>query len=140
LKEKLKPSNVAIVFLQTAQYISNEISKKLEPLDISSQQLKILSIVAFSEEKKVTVNEIKAEMFDPMSNVSRLLNKLMDKKLIVKIRDEKDQRLVFIEVTKEGLDLLYIGKKAMDEALKSFDSFNEKELEVMLSYKNKVKQ
>jgi len=140
LKEKLKPSNVAIVFLQTAQYISNEISKKLEPLDISSQQLKILSIVAFSEEKKVTVNEIKAEMFDPMSNVSRLLNKLMDKKLIVKIRDEKDQRLVFIEVTKEGLDLLYIGKKAMDEALKSFDSFNEKELEVLLSYMNKVKQ
>lgn len=140
MKEKLKPSNVAIVFLQTAQYISNEISKKLEPLDISSQQLKILSIVAFSEEKKVTVNEIKAEMFDPMSNVSRLLNKLMDKKLIVKIRDEKDQRLVFIEVTKEGLDLLYIGKKAMDEALKSFDSFNEKELEVLLSYMNKVKQ
>ena len=139
MKEKLLVSQVAISFLQTAQQTSNEIAKKLEPFDLSAQQLKILSIVAKSDEQKVTVNDIKAEMFDPMSNVSRLLNKLMDKKLIIKIRDEVDQRLVFIKITKEGISSLIEGKNAMDEAMSTFENLTQKELITLSSLIQKIK-
>jgi len=139
VKEKLLVSQVAISFLQTAQQTSNEIAKKLEPFDLSAQQLKILSIVAKSDEQKVTVNDIKAEMFDPMSNVSRLLNKLMDKKLIIKIRDEVDQRLVFIKITKEGISSLIEGKNAMDEAMSTFENLTQKELITLSSLIQKIK-
>ena len=139
MKEKLLVSQIAISFLQTAQQTSTEIAKKLEPFDLSAQQLKILSIVAKSDEEKVTVNDIKAEMFDPMSNVSRLLNKLMDKKLIIKIRDEEDQRLVFIQITKEGTTALIEGKNAMDEAMSSFENLTQEELITLSTLIQKIK-
>jgi len=139
VKEKLLVSQIAISFLQTAQQTSTEIAKKLEPFDLSAQQLKILSIVAKSDEEKVTVNDIKAEMFDPMSNVSRLLNKLMDKKLIIKIRDEEDQRLVFIQITKEGTTALIEGKNAMDEAMSSFENLTQEELITLSTLIQKIK-
>lgn len=56
-------------------------------------------MVAQSLDKQTTVNEIKAQMIDPMSNVSRLLNKLMEKQLIIKVWNQEDQYLVYIQIT-----------------------------------------
>ncbi len=131
---------IAIDFLKTAQWLNGEISHQLEPLDITAQQLKILSIVAQSPNSQATVNEIKAEMFDPMSNVSRLLNKLMIKKLIIKIRNQEDQRIVHIQITKAGVKLMCLGKEAMDKGLSSFGKLEAEDLEHFSKILKKVRK
>jgi len=131
--------NVAISFLQTAQWLNSEVSRQLEPLDLTAQQLKILHIVYKSTDKQATVNEIKAQMLDPMSNVSRLLNKLMDKKLIIKVRNQQDQRLVYIQNTKLGVELMCMGKKLMDEAFLPMDKLNTEELELFSQLISKIR-
>lgn len=131
--------NVAISFLQTAQWLNSEVSRQLEPLDLTAQQLKILHIVYKSTDKQATVNEIKAQMLDPMSNVSRLLNKLMDKKLIIKVRNQQDQRLVYIQNTKLGVELMSMGKKLMDEAFLPINRLNGEELELFSQLISKIR-
>ncbi|MEE9445314.1 MAG: MarR family transcriptional regulator [Cocleimonas sp.] len=131
---------IAINFLKTAQWLNGEISHKLEPFDITAQQLKILSIVAQSPNSQATVNEIKAKMFDPMSNVSRLLNKLMTKKLIIKIRNQEDQRIVHIQITKAGITLMCLGKEAMDQGLSSLGKLETEELEHLSKILRKVRK
>ena len=48
-------------------------------------------------------------MLDPASNVSRLLNKLMDKAYIIKQRDSVDQRVVYISTTEQGIAQMCAG-------------------------------
>jgi DNA-binding MarR family transcriptional regulator len=48
-----------------------------------------------------------------MPNVSRLLNKLMEKGLIEKQRDTSDQRVVYIKITQNGIN----AKKAAREMI-----------------------
>ena len=130
----------AIYFLQTAQWLNNEISRQLEPFDLTAQQLKILSIIAMHPDQRASVNEIKAQMLDPMSNVSRLLNKLVDKKLIVKSRDQQDQRLVYIHITKAGIELMCAGKKAMDKGMAAFEKLEKIELDQLTNLIQKLRE
>jgi DNA-binding MarR family transcriptional regulator len=125
--------------LQTAQRLNSEVTRQLEPLDLTAQQLKVLSIVAQSQHKKATVNEIKSQMFDPMSNVSRLLNKLMDKALITKVRDKKDKRLVYIQITSLGIELMCSGKTMMDNALSPLAKLQDDELAQLTRLINKIR-
>ncbi|KGJ97540.1 MarR family winged helix-turn-helix transcriptional regulator [Colwellia psychrerythraea] len=132
-------TNIAISFLKTAQWLNSEVSRQLEPLDLTAQQLKVLSIVALSENKQATVNEIKAQMFDPMSNVSRLLNKLMGKQLIIKVRNQEDQRLVHIKITKLGIESMCAGKKLMDQGLSAVGKLQDDELELLAKLISKIR-
>ncbi len=110
-------NQAAMALLQAAQWLNTDISQLLTPVDLTLQQLKILSIIAFSTDKKTTVNQIKQQMIDPNSNVSRLLNKLMQKQLIEKRREVDDQRVVYIHITSLGINKMRQGKKYMDQGM-----------------------
>lgn len=118
-------NTAAITLIQTAQWLNNELNQSLSAIDLTGQQLKILSILAESENHQALVNDIKANMFTPMSNVSRLLNKLMEKELIQKVRGSQDQRKVSIHLTKSGMTALCEGKKIMDETLAIMNRLSE---------------
>lgn len=132
-------NKAAIKLIQTAQWLNSELTQKLEPIDLTGQQLKILSIIAIADAQKVMVNEIKSKMLTPMSNVSRLLNKLMDKKLIVKVRDHEDQRKVYIEITTLGKQFLCEGKAIMDTTFSVIDKLNPEEQTQLTRLLEKIK-
>ena len=63
----------------TSNWILNKIAVTLKPTGLSLQQFNVLSILHGQEKQTATVNLIKDRLIDRMPNVSRLLNKLMDK-------------------------------------------------------------
>ncbi|MCT4639765.1 MAG: MarR family transcriptional regulator [Bacteroidales bacterium] len=79
--------------------------KSIAHLGISPLQLNMLHVLDKGPEKGLTVNQIKKFMIEESPNVSRALNKLMDKELIVKTRDKVDQRVVHIQITDKGRKL-----------------------------------
>lgn len=117
-----------ISFLQAANWLNGEIAALLSPLNISLQQLKILAIIYEEPAHKATVNTIRDNMMDPMSNVSRLLNKLMEKKLIEKVRNLEDQRIVHTHITASGINLMNQGRDLMDKGLRALCPLTTKEL------------
>lgn len=101
------------LLLCTAQEKSSQINKALKPLGISFLQTNILHILDTIEGGKLTVNQIKNVMVDDSPNVSRSLNKLMEKGYIIKERTLEDQRIVNIVITDAGRKT----HKLADEAL-----------------------
>ena len=132
-------TEAAISFLQAATWLNGQISQLLDPLDLTLQQLKILSIIYQSSEHKATVNQIKKQMIDPSSNVSRLLNKLMDKGLIEKIRNREDQRVVYIHISKAGIKTMCVGKQAMDQGMSVMGKLDIEELEQLETLMHKLR-
>ena len=95
----------------TANWLLNEIAIALKPIGLSLQQLNVLAILKGQPKQTATVNLIRERLIDRMPNVSRLLNKLMDKGLIKKDRDLSDQRVVYIKLTAEGLKAALRGRE-----------------------------
>jgi DNA-binding MarR family transcriptional regulator len=94
----------------TANWLLNEIAIALKPIGLSLQQLNVLTILRGQPNHTATVNVIRERLIDRMPNVSRLINKLMDKGLIKKDRDQSDQRVVYIKLTPEGLKVALKGR------------------------------
>ncbi|MBC7654939.1 MAG: MarR family transcriptional regulator [Oligoflexus sp.] len=97
----------------TSNWVLNKIAVALKPTGLSLQQFNALSILDGQPNKTAFVNLIKDRLIDRMPNVSRLLNKLMEKGLIEKQRDTSDQRVVYIKITQNGIN----AKKAAREMI-----------------------
>ena len=99
----------------TANWLLNEIAIALKPIGLSLQQLNVLTILQGQPNHTATVNVIRERLIDRMPNVSRLINKLMDKGLIKKDRDLSDQRVVYIKLTPEGLKVALKGRELFNK-------------------------
>ena len=99
----------------TANWLLNEIAIALKPIGLSLQQLNVLTILQGQPNHTATVNVIRERLIDRMPNVSRLINKLMDKGLIKKDRDLSDQRVVYIKLMPEGLKVAIKGRELFNK-------------------------
>lgn len=107
----------------TSNWILNKVAIALKPTSLSLQQFNALSILAGQPQQTATVNLIKERLIDRMPNVSRLLNKLMDKGLIEKERNPIDQREVLVKITAKGKEVRKLGRELIDGLI--FDLSNE---------------
>jgi DNA-binding MarR family transcriptional regulator len=98
----------------TSNWVLNKIAVALKPTGLSLQQFNALSILDGQPNKTATVNLIKERLIDRMPNVSRLLNKLMEKGLVEKQRDTSDQRVVYIKITQTGINAKKAAREMID--------------------------
>ena len=89
----------------TANWLDTISNGLLKPSKITVQQYNILRILRGAG-KAITVNSVKERMIQKSPNSTRLMDKLCDKGLIVRTRCEKDRRVVYVEITKSGLEIL----------------------------------
>jgi len=73
--------------------------------NLSILQLNILDVLSYALHGSLTVNRIIEALTDERPNVSRSLKKLETLGLVTKQRSNEDQRIVFVQVTKEGRQL-----------------------------------
>ena len=89
----------------TASWLDQIGTELLKPFNISEQQYNILRILRGAG-KEVSVKEVKDRMIQKSPNSTRLMDKLCEKKLMERRRCESDRRVVFVRISKKGLDLL----------------------------------
>jgi len=89
----------------TAQEIANFVEKALKEFDISREQLGVIHCLDTAEMGKMTVNELRETLIDDSPNVSRILNKMVEKGLVRKERQKDDQRVVYVSLTEKGRKL-----------------------------------
>lgn len=96
----------AVVNLRyTANYIGNHQNNFMIKYDLSLPQFNILRILRGAKQA-ISVNAVKDRMIEKSPNTTRLMDKLIDKKLINRIRCDKDRRVLYVEITEGGLELL----------------------------------
>lgn len=86
--------------------ITDEITRALKEDDISEPQYNVLRILRSANGKPVSVGTIQAGMVQRSSNVTRIVDKLMAKKLVVREECSTNRRKKDIAITQKGIDLL----------------------------------
>ena len=89
----------------TANWLSSKENEFFKPYGISPQQFNILRILRGAKDK-IKVQIVKDRMIERAPNATRLMDKLCDKSFIERERCEHDRRVVYVKITKTGLDLL----------------------------------
>lgn len=100
--------------LFTSNWIQNKQKGFFEPYGITGQQYNILRILRGQHPNRISGAEIKNRMLDKNSDVSRLLDRLIGKNLIVKSQCPKDKRASDISISDAGLSLLQKLDAAID--------------------------
>jgi DNA-binding MarR family transcriptional regulator len=99
-------NKVTVNIMFTTGWLMNKYSKILKPFNLSEQQYNVLKILQESHPQPVTVNHIIKCMIDKMSNASRLVDKLVAKDLVKKVKSIYDLRSVNVLLTEKGLILV----------------------------------
>ncbi len=92
--------------LFTSNWIQNKQKEFFEPYGITGQQYNILRILRGQHPNQISGSEIKSRMLDKNSDVSRLLDRLIGKQLILKSQCPSDKRATNVSISASGLDLL----------------------------------
>ena len=99
--------------IYTANWINSKQNAFFKPFGISPQQYNILRILRGASEA-IAVQTIKDRMLERSPNATRLMDKMCSKKLINRVPCPGDRRVVHIEITEAGLQLL----KSIDKEIK----------------------
>jgi DNA-binding MarR family transcriptional regulator len=89
----------------TSNYLGHIQNSFMAEFDLTMPQFNILRILRGAK-SSISVNTIKDRMVEKSPNTTRLMDKLIDKALIERVRCSEDRRVVYVEITKQGLDLL----------------------------------
>jgi len=103
---KSEEERLVINLVYTSGWLSSEQNRFFKSFGVSSQQYNVLRILRGQFPNPASVGLIQERMLDKMSNASRLIEKLKQKKLIKRSECSKDRRQVDVLITKDGLKLL----------------------------------
>lgn len=96
---------VGVNIRYTANYLSAQQNQIMAPYGLTMPQFNILRILRGAK-GIISVNTVKERMVEKSPNTTRLMDKLIDKKLISRERCKDDRRVVYVKITNNGLDLL----------------------------------
>tara|TARA_R110001583_G_scaffold114876_6_gene265391 strand:+ start:2725 stop:3162 length:438 start_codon:yes stop_codon:yes gene_type:complete len=120
----------------TANYLDTIGNTILKPFNISEQQYNILRILRGAKEA-ITVKSVKERMVQKSPNSTRLMDKLCDKGLIERDRCENDRRVVYVKISKKGLELL--NEIKIDEFDGYMKNISEKEAKLLNELLDKLR-
>jgi DNA-binding MarR family transcriptional regulator len=85
--------------------------KILKPYDMSFPQSHVLSIINFYHPREVSLQEIKSMVLEPNSDVSRTVDRLVEKHLVKKVKKSENRRMRSIMMTPAGLKVIKLMEK-----------------------------
>ena len=86
--------------------MQQRVGQILKPFEITEPQYNVLRILRGQNGEAMNLYEIQSRMIQKMSNVSRLIDKLVAKKLVTRKECKENRRRVDIAITQKGLVLL----------------------------------
>jgi len=130
---------LVVNLLYTSGWITSKNSEFLKVHKLTSQQFNILRILRGQYPNPATVNLLIERMLDKMSNASRIVDRLVAKKLAERKSCPADRRRVDIIISDKGMKLLE--KIDLDEKLwnKKFENLSLKEAKTLNNYLDKLR-
>lgn len=124
----------AVSLMRTADLVRRAVSAVMEPFDITPQQFNVLRILRGAGSAGLPTLVIAERMIEQTPGITRLIDRLETKQLVLRKRCPTDRRQVFCLITKDGLALLdrldAPVRRAEEQALAAL---SERQLEQLLS-------
>lgn len=101
-----EPKKIILNVMYTQNVISDRFSELIKPYDLSSEQYNVLRILRGQKGCPANMCMIQERMIAKNSNTTRLIDKLLLKKLVTREVCDENRRKIEILITQKGLDLL----------------------------------
>lgn len=108
-----------------SRYCDTIVYKASRDMDLSPLQARIILTVYF-ESDDIMISDISKRLAFASSNLSSMVNTLIEKGLLSKKRSNKDQRTVYVSLTDQGY-------KACEELIENMNGFENKDNEKYLN-------
>lgn len=104
----------------TGAWLQGRINTTLKPFGITEPQFNVLRILRGQQGRSMNLYEISDRMVYPTSNVSRIIDRLLLKRYVIREANPTNRRRVDISITQEGLAILETLEPVFSEMMKSF--------------------
>lgn len=94
------------VLMSCQQQMAYGISQEMKAFGITSQQYEVLKILVAHSEEQINLNKVKAAMRENVPDISRIIQRLVEKDLIIRKKQSNDKRNSTVSINKKGADLL----------------------------------
>lgn len=108
---------LVVNLLYTSNWMNAQFELLFKNSGITLQQFNVLRILRGQYPKPSSIKLIKERMLDRMSDASRIVDKLVLKKLVIRNQCSNDRRSVDVVISQDGLNLL-IAMDVLDEKTK----------------------
>ncbi len=123
----------------TNNWLHNEYHVVLKEYNITAQQFNILKILNEVYPKPMMASTIKLQMLDKSSDITRLVERLLEKNLVVRRQDQKNRRKINIKLNIIGHDLITKMDKDVGNFQRLVEHLSDKEIKQLNSLLNKIR-
>lgn len=96
---------LSINLTYTNNWASQQLRNFYQEFDFTLQQYQVLRILKESYPRPISTSEIQRKMLDHSSDTSRIVGRLIKKRLVSRKPNASDKRLVDVLITEEGISL-----------------------------------
>jgi DNA-binding MarR family transcriptional regulator len=97
---------VILNIMYTNTLIGEKFLELLKPFELSSEQYNVLRILRGQKGNPANMHAIQERMIAKNSNTTRLIDKLLVKKLVTREVCPQNRRKIEVQITQKGLDML----------------------------------
>ncbi len=101
------PEKAIVNIIYTANFIQDAYKSALKMYDISLPQYNVLRILKGRKDGHATCGDLKDVMLDKNPDVTRLCDKLVEKKLILRNFNKHNRRQILLKISEKGLKVLH---------------------------------
>ena len=128
-------ANIGLTFIWGQEFFL----KTLKPHGLSPHQFNVLRILKGKHPKALSRNTILESMFDKNSNVTRLVDKLVEKDLVSREFCPNDRRQIEVLLTPKGLNKLKEMENVMPTVIENYRKLSAEEVTVLNQLLDKLK-
>lgn len=116
-------------FLKTGSWIEERVKEALKPFNLTHAQLNVLYTLMENDPNPVSANELKTGILVSNPDVTRLLDRLVKKDLVIRKTCPVNRRKIDISLTDSGRSLFKEAHLAAKQAIGNFfeEKINEEE-------------
>jgi MarR family transcriptional regulator, 2-MHQ and catechol-resistance regulon repressor len=120
-------------FLRFSLLSHKQLENDLEKLDLTPPQFYVLATIGYAG--GLPFGEIGAKMMVTVSNLTGIVDRLEEKKLVIRKRDDNDRRVVHVVLTEKGTKLykstIPLFEKSVSRIFSSLDKSQQRELSAL---------
>lgn len=111
--------------LYTAWWLKTIMSRELKQFGLTHEQYNVLRILKGKSPNDMCVKDIAGRMIEKSSNVPRIIDRLVLKKLVKRTTDANDKRHTVMSLTAAGLNILELSTQRINSVFEQHVQLNE---------------
>ena len=113
--------------IYTAYWLKDQLSTAMKSNGITTEQYNILRILKGKYPEKMCVKDISNRMIEKSSNVPRIIDRLVIKKLVKRSTSRQDKRETLVALTESGIKLLTDSNEIVNNVNETYINLTEEE-------------